>query len=1086
MTAISARYVATAALVLAAVVASVGQAPPAVPAPTGTGAAPATTTDRLELSWVRQLPPRKPAWQRTPRMPRDAAYEPVVCGDLVLVGCCHNDALLAIDAATGQERWRSYANGPIRFAPAVAGDQIYVGSDDGYLYCLEAASGRLVWKTRGGPSERKVIGHERVISAWPVSARPVVADGKIFLVAGHWPLDGVFVSAVDALTGRALWTNDAAQFRPVGPMRVEAGVLFIGGIGGSGAFDVKTGAALNEKPPPLAPPSSIPVPPGVEGDVAGTFQAGDRLFVSTRQGRLYAFGPNKSDARVIAPTTMPRSAPVVEVPKVAEGYALVLGLKTGQTVEALLANPQVQVVAIDPDPKTVESLRRRFEEQGLFDDYRLAIHVGDPEKFGLPPYMAGLIVSETGIAPSEAVLRCLHPYGGMFASGGKTIRRDGPLPETADWTHEFSNEGNTLSVYDRALKPPLGIQWYEGPAADMALYYDGETAHDSGDALTPLPPGAVFVDGRMFLQGPGVLAAFDIYTGRQFWRTAIPKTYVFHGVGIHSQRKEAPEPWNYAPALEAEVPSTHRPRATGFNYVAAADGVYVAAGRRCLRFDPAAGRLVSDWNVPLGEGLCWGNFRISGNLLVATAFRPQDLVDAKAGLDGNGGEWAKDRMPMAWLLVLDRQSGKLLWSRQATWGFLNQGMAVGGGRIYCVDLLCENVLANFRQAGRKLPDAAPGIMALDLQTGRVAWSHAADVLVKQLTYSGERDVLLAPSRTLVVWKDGTWTETDKKTGKMRALRGKDGTVIWEAADTLYYEPHIILHDLIIDRYGWTFDLATGSRAKRLSPLSGQEEPWQIKKGGCNHLIASERIVTWRTAFYDLAGIGTAPLKGMEAGCTPSLVVSGGVLNSPNYGTRLKRPRMTALAMIHQPDNDMWSRYEPDASTAQVPFRKVGYNFGAPGDRVGPDGTLWLNVEPKEMAGVTVQPADATWFCRRASRGDDWVAASGILGATEILAPTQILSKEKRKQPQALRAYTVRLCFAEPEDVKPGGRIFSVSLQGEEVLKDFDIAREAAKPGASVIREFKGVQADGAIRIGLSPSTKKPTVLCGVQILLEEP
>jgi hypothetical protein len=128
MTAISARYVATAALVLAAVVASVGQAPPAVPAPTGAGAAPATTTDRLELSWVRQLPPRKPAWERTPRMPRDAAYEPVVCGDLVLVGCCHNDALLALDAATGQEWWRSYANGPIRFAPAVAGDRIYMGS----------------------------------------------------------------------------------------------------------------------------------------------------------------------------------------------------------------------------------------------------------------------------------------------------------------------------------------------------------------------------------------------------------------------------------------------------------------------------------------------------------------------------------------------------------------------------------------------------------------------------------------------------------------------------------------------------------------------------------------------------------------------------------------------------------------------------------------------------------------------------------------------------------------------------------------------------------------------------------------------
>ncbi|MBM4019148.1 MAG: hypothetical protein FJ288_12615, partial [Planctomycetes bacterium] len=1071
------------ALALAAVVGLLGQIPTAR-ITTAVGAATPVPVAPQQLSWVRQLPPRKPAWQRTPRMPRDAAYEPVVCGDLVLVGCCHNDALLAIDAATGQERWRFYTNGPIRFAPVVAGDRLYIGSDDGYLYCLEAAQGRLAWKFRGGPSERKVIGHERVISAWPVSARLVVAQGRAVVVAGHWPLDGIFVCALDAATGRLLWTSDTVQFRPVGALRVQDRVLFVEGIGGSGAFDAETGAAaVNVKPMRREPPAPPAITPEVEGDVAGAFTAGERLFVSTRQGRLYAFGPNEGDARVIAPARAPRRAPVVAVPQIAEGYALVLGLKTGQMVEALLANPKVQVVAIDPDPKTVERLRRQFDEQGLFDDYRLAVHVGDPEKFGLPPYMASLIVSETDLAPSEAILRSLRPYGGLFASGGRTVRRDGPLPDAAEWTHEFANEGNTLSVYDRALKPPLGIQWYEGPAADMALYYDGDTAHDAGDALSPLPPGAVFVNGRMFLQGPGVLAAFDIYTGREFWRTAIPKTYVFHGVGIHSQRREAPEPWNYAPALRAEVPSTHRPRATGFNCVAAADGIYVAAGRRCLRYDPADGRLISDWKVPLAGELCWGNLRICGNVLVATAFRPQDLVDAKAGLDGNGGEWAKDRMPMAYLVALDRQSGRCLWSRQAAWGFLNQGMAVGGGKVYCVDLVCENVLAHFKEAGRKLPDAAPAILALDLQTGGVAWTCQIDVLIKQLTYSAERDVLLAPSRTLVVWQGGSWTETDKKAGRMRTLRGKDGKVLWEVAETLYYEPHIILHDLIIDRYGWTFDLATGRRAKRISPLSGQEEPWQIKKAGCNHLIASESIVTWRTAFYDLAGIGSVPLKGMEAGCTPSLVVSGGVLNSPNYGTRLKRPRMTTLAMVHQPDNEMWSRYEPDVSAAQVPLRKVGFNFGAPGDSLGPDGTLWLNVAPKEMAGVTVQPADVAWFCHRASPADNWIAASCVAGATEIAVPTRLAKEKKRPQPLASK-YTVRLYFAEPEQAKPGERVFSISIQGKEVLKDFDIAHEAARAGRPVFREFNGVAADPTIRIGLSPSTKKPAVLCGVQIVLE--
>ncbi len=68
-------------------------------------------------------------------------------------------------------------------------------SDDGYLYCLAERDGRLLWKHRGGPSDRKVLGNERMISLWPARGGPVVADGTVYYAAGIWPFMGIFLHA---------------------------------------------------------------------------------------------------------------------------------------------------------------------------------------------------------------------------------------------------------------------------------------------------------------------------------------------------------------------------------------------------------------------------------------------------------------------------------------------------------------------------------------------------------------------------------------------------------------------------------------------------------------------------------------------------------------------------------------------------------------------------------------------------------------------------------------------------------------------------------------------------------------------------
>jgi len=161
----------------------------------------------LHLQWVRQFPPLTPAWRGDARLQFDRFHAPVVTGKTLFVGSSVNDALLALDVATGAEKWRFRTDGPVRLAPAAANGKVYIASDDGRLYCLDAEAGTLIWKFRGGPAARRLIGNERVISVWPARGGPVTAEGAVYFAAGIWPFMGVFVYALDAETGQVRWRN---------------------------------------------------------------------------------------------------------------------------------------------------------------------------------------------------------------------------------------------------------------------------------------------------------------------------------------------------------------------------------------------------------------------------------------------------------------------------------------------------------------------------------------------------------------------------------------------------------------------------------------------------------------------------------------------------------------------------------------------------------------------------------------------------------------------------------------------------------------------------------------------------------------
>ena len=161
----------------------------------------------LHLQWKRQLPPVKPAFRKS-RLQFDQGYEPIVLGDTMYVAMPHIDAVVAYAVESGEEKWRFHTAGPVRLAPVAWRGRLYFGSDDGHLYCLSASDGELQWKFRAVPSARKILGNGRLISVWPVRGGPVLADETVYFAAGVWPLEGVFVYALNARSGEVEWVND--------------------------------------------------------------------------------------------------------------------------------------------------------------------------------------------------------------------------------------------------------------------------------------------------------------------------------------------------------------------------------------------------------------------------------------------------------------------------------------------------------------------------------------------------------------------------------------------------------------------------------------------------------------------------------------------------------------------------------------------------------------------------------------------------------------------------------------------------------------------------------------------------------------
>ena len=219
-----------------------------------------TIGPKLFLQW-KYFPTHqpKPAWpmpaEELPRMHNDNAYHVVIADNNVYFGCSITNKVYSIDANKGKIRWEFFTQGPVRFAPTVINGSVYVGSDDGYVYCLDAKDGSLIWKYRAGSSDEKVIGNGRMISLWPVRTSVLVDKGVVYFAAGVFPYEGLYICALSAKDGSVVWRNDTIGDRahelefggisPHGYLVASQEVLYVpSGRSMPAAFDRQTGKFL--------------------------------------------------------------------------------------------------------------------------------------------------------------------------------------------------------------------------------------------------------------------------------------------------------------------------------------------------------------------------------------------------------------------------------------------------------------------------------------------------------------------------------------------------------------------------------------------------------------------------------------------------------------------------------------------------------------------------------------------------------------------------------------------------------------------------------------------------------------------------
>ena len=148
---------------------------------------------------------------------------PTASNDIVYFGS-GDQHLYALDATTGNLLWRYKTSDGVYSSPAVANGVVYFGSSDTYFYAVDAVTGDLQW---------------RYETEYSVGSSPAVADGIVYFASS----DDGDLYALNADTGALRWKYESASSYGSNSPTVSDGVAYIHS-NGMNALAADTGQLL--------------------------------------------------------------------------------------------------------------------------------------------------------------------------------------------------------------------------------------------------------------------------------------------------------------------------------------------------------------------------------------------------------------------------------------------------------------------------------------------------------------------------------------------------------------------------------------------------------------------------------------------------------------------------------------------------------------------------------------------------------------------------------------------------------------------------------------------------------------------------
>jgi outer membrane protein assembly factor BamB len=862
----------------------------------------------------------------------------------------------------------------------------------------------------------------------------------------------------------------------------------------------------------------------VDGRVVTMVASNGHLIVSTDVGKIYCFGAG-------TPSVVKQYTPSAFISKLnknssrflsqiltssqyrdgSKGICIFDGIR-GVDVDVMTQmalTTDLTVIGFDSDPERIAKLRRDFDDAGL---YGCKVHLINEEfcNAKIPPYVASIIVSECDDERPNTIkqeslvkeaFRVLRPYGGFAllnvgihsarnALKGvsnasissvcdlTSIRKIGQLPGTEQWNQCYANAAQSQFVNDTIVKLPMGVAWFGGSADNT----NNKMLPRHGHGLIPLVAG-----GRIFQEGKDMLRAVDLYTGRVLWEKDIPNLGQYSDYTGHEAGHLA----------------------LGNNLVAMTDFVYVLGSQNrcgfstsCLKIDAATGATINEFALP--GNVSWGMISVDSSYLVTTSDLLQfdnTIMDcyttrADAGeLVGPGDTRSRNGSMGLKMFVLDRNTGKVLWSRDAASGFFSYAIAAGNGKLFAIDQTLKQAISVMSRVGATVPTkTTPALYAFNVATGEVLWQKttiADSIFGTWLSYSKKYDLLVESNANRSDYFSGEGSK------KLAVYNGSTGEVKWKQLNRSFAGGPIMLDDTLIRTNGYTYNaisMFTGDFIKVPNPITGKSNLITGQKHyGCSFGNGSTNLIALRTGaagFMDIkdnAGFGC--FSGVKAGCTPSLVPAEGMIASPEY-TRTcgcNYQMQTSYALVNDPNVDIWLSNENMAAQMRTDggqIQNIGINFGAPGDRFDSAKTMWIEYPYGETTAgfasyslpvnITVSDPNVKYTRTHSTfiSGDlNWVGASAIQTTGSITVNMGIQGDATYPQ-----NYKVDLVFAETEGKKAGERVFDVSVNGV-TASGIDVAAEAGQ-NKVLMKSLDNVSIGSTMTITLTPVAGTP-MLSGI-------